>query len=53
MYRTDIGFFEPPDNELQARVFRILIANAAEPDYEESKVVGRLDLNQRPPGLEP
>ena len=35
LYRTDIGFFEPPDNELQAMVFRILLANIGEPDWEE------------------
>ena len=35
LYRTDIGFFEPPDNELQAMVFRILLANVGEPDWEE------------------
>lgn len=35
LYRTDIRFFEPPDNELQAMVFRILLANVGEPDWEE------------------
>jgi site-specific DNA recombinase len=35
LYRTEIGFFEPPDNDLQAMVFRILLANAGDPDWEE------------------
>jgi hypothetical protein len=35
LYRTDIRFFEPPDNDLQAMVFRILLANRGEPDWEE------------------
>jgi hypothetical protein len=35
LYRTDIRFFEPPDNDLQAMVFRILLANVVEPDWEE------------------
>ena len=35
LYRTDIRFFEPPDNDLQAMVFRILLANVGEPDWEE------------------
>ncbi len=35
LYRTVIRFFEPPDNDLQAMVFRILLANVGEPDWEE------------------
>ncbi len=35
LYRTDIRFFEPPDDTLQAMVFRILLANAGDPDWEE------------------
>ena len=54
LYRTDIRFFEPPDiNELQAMVFRILLANVKEPDWEEIESgSGRMDLNHRPPGPE-
>ena len=37
LYRTDIGFFAPPDNEVAAIVFRTLISIAAEPDWEEIK----------------
>lgn len=37
LYRRDIGFFAPPDNEVSAIVFRTLISIAAEPDWEETK----------------
>lgn len=37
LYRKDIGFFAPPDNEVAAIVFRTLISIAAEPDWEEIK----------------
>jgi len=30
LYRTDIGFFAPPDDELQALVFRMLLASVGE-----------------------
>jgi hypothetical protein len=40
LYRTDIRFFEPPDNELQAMVFRILLANVGDLIGKKSKVVG-------------
>ena len=37
LYRKDIGFFAPPDNEVAAIVFRTLISIAAEPGWEEIK----------------
>ena len=37
MYRKDIGFFAPPDNEVSAIVFRTLISIASEPNWEEIK----------------
>jgi len=54
LYRADIRFFEPQDiNELQAMVFRILLANVGEPDWEEIESgSGQMDLNHRPPGPE-
>ena len=35
LYRTDIGFFAPPDDELQALVFRMLLASVGEEEGEE------------------
>jgi len=40
LYRTDIGFFEPPDDDLQALVFRMLVSNAGNPELQE-EVSGR------------
>jgi len=40
LYRTDIGFFAPPDDELQALVFRMLLASVGEEEGDLSKVVG-------------
>lgn len=35
LYRPDIGFFEPPDNELQAFVFRMLLSHVGKPEEAE------------------
>lgn len=37
LYRTDIRFFEPPDNELQALVFSMLLSSVGEEEGEEIK----------------
>ena len=37
LYRTDIRFFEPPDNDLQALVFSMLLSSVGEEEGEEIK----------------